>query len=282
MRIAIIGANGQLGMELADELDEHDLILATHDDIEIGNEKSASSFMEKNKPDLVINTAAFHKVDKCEKKPLLAFKTNVLGSKYLASACLKINAVLLHISTDYVFGGDKTFPYTEDDIPNPVNVYGITKLAGENFIRAILKKYFIVRTSGLYGKHKCRAKGGNFVDTMFYLAKKKKKVRVVDDEFLTPTYTYDLAVQIKKIIDSDNYGVYHITNNGFCSWYEFAKNIFELSGIDVELERAKSREFASNFRRPLYSVLENKRLKSLKIDIMPKWKDALKGFIKNQ
>ena len=279
MRIAIIGSNGQLGRELSSGLDAHDLILADKDNIEITSKSSVFSFMKKNEPEFVINTAAFHKVDECEVKPVLAFKTNALGAKHLAAACLKINAVLLHISTDYVFDGEKPTPYNENDIPNPLNIYGNTKLSGEHLIRSILKKYFIIRTSGLYGKYLCLAKGGNFVDKMIFLAENKKKMRVVEDEILTPTYTYDLVMQIKKLIKTDNYGVYHITNNGYCSWYDFAKSIFKFSNLEVELERANSSEFALNFRRPLYSVLENKKLKSLKMDIMPDWDDALRRFI---
>ncbi|NVM03272.1 MAG: dTDP-4-dehydrorhamnose reductase [Candidatus Helarchaeota archaeon] len=282
MRIVIIGSNGQLGMELSSELENHELVLATHNDIEIKSRTSVFSFIKDSKPDVVINTAAFHKVEECEKKPVTAFRANALGAKYLALACLMVDAVLLHISTDYVFGGVKGSPYNEDDLPNPLNVYGMTKLAGEHFIKSILKRYFIVRTSGLYGKHKCRAKCGNFVDRMISLAEKKEKIRVVDDEFLTPTYTYDLSKQIKKLINTEFYGTYHITNSGFCSWYEFAENIFKLIGLEVNLERAKSKEFASKVKRPLYSVLENKKLKSLNMDFMPMWDDALKRFLKGK
>ncbi len=282
MRVVIIGSNGQLGMDLSSELKNHELVLATHNDIEIKNEKSVFSFIKDSEPDIVINTAAFHKVEECEKTPVTAFRVNALGVKYLALACLMADAIFLHISTDYIFGGEKGLPYNEDDIPNPLNVYGITKLAGEYFIKSILKKYFIVRTSGLYGKHKCRAKGGNFVDKMIYLAEKKEKIRVVDDEILTPTYTYDLSIQIKKLIDTNFYGTYHIANNGFCSWYEFAENIFKLTGLEVNLEKTKSKEFAPKVKRPLYSVLENKKLKSLNMDFMPMWDDALKRFLKGK
>jgi dTDP-4-dehydrorhamnose reductase len=282
MKIIIIGSNGQVGMNLSSVLNEHDLILATHNDVEIKNKRSVFSLIKNHKPHVVINTAAFHNVEKCEKNHVKAFRVNAIGAKYLALACSMIDAVLLHISTDYVFDGKKKTPYDEDDIPNPLNTYGITKLAGEYYIRGILKKYFIVRTSGLYGKYKCRAKGGNFVERMIFLAQNKGNVKVVDDEILTPTYTFDLSLQIKKLIETNFYGTYHITNNGFCSWYEFAKRIFELKNICVNLESAKSKEFAPKVKRPLYSVLENKKLKSLNMDIMPMWDDALKRFLKGE
>lgn len=279
MKIIVIGANGQLSSDLVGVLSEETLIPLTHADIEITDFNQVMETIGSYQPDIVINTAAYHNVSECEENDLQAFKVNALGAKSLALACKKNNAALLHISTDYVFDGVKRQPYIEADLPNPLNAYGVSKLAGEHYIRYILDKHFIVRTSGLYGIHKCRAKGRNFIDLMLRLAKKRSEVRVIDDEVLTPTYTLDLSYQIKELIKTEHFGTYHITNNGQCSWYEFAKSIFELSNMKVNLERTTSTEFPSTVRRPTYSVLQNKHLEEIGLDQMRNWHDALKAFL---
>ena len=279
MKIIVIGANGQLGSDLVSVLKGGEIIPLTHSDVEISELKSVSNMFEKYKPQIVINTAAFHNVPECEKNELKAFMVNGLGAKYLAQNCVAHDCVLLHISTDYVFDGRKDSPYLEDDTPNPLNAYGISKLAGEHFIRSIMETYFIVRTCGLYGIHKCRAKGGNFVDTMLKLSKEKEEIKVVGDEYLTPTYTLDLANQITELIKTDSYGLYHITNEGFCSWYEFAKAIFDILDMKVNLKEIGHKEFYSVVKRPPYSVLENGRLRSLGINKMRHWKDALQSYL---
>lgn len=278
MKIIVIGANGQLGSDLVGVL-KGEVIPLIHSDVEISDFNSVSKMFEKYKPQIVINTAAFHNVPECEKNDVRAFTVNALGPKYLAQNCATHNCMLLHISTDYVFDGKKNSPYLEDDPPNPLNVYGISKLTGEYYIKSIMERYFIVRTSGLYGIYKCRAKGGNFIDTMLKLSKEQEEIRVVGDEFLTPTYTLDLASQIDELIKTDSYGLFHITNEGSCSWYEFAKAIFDILNIKVNLKKISHEEFYSNVKRPRYSVLENKRLKSLGINKMRDWKDALQSYL---
>jgi len=279
MKIIVIGANGQLGSDLVSVLKGGEVIALTHSDVEISELNSVSDMFVKYKPQIVINTAAFHNVPECEKDDVRAIKVNALGPKFLAQNCVAHNCALLHISTDYVFDGKKNSPYLEDDTPNPLNTYGISKLAGEHFIRSIMETYFIVRTCGLYGIHKCRAKGGNFVDTMLKLSKEKEEIKVVGDEYLTPTYTLDLANQITELIKTDSYGLYHITNEGFCSWYEFAKAIFDILDMKVNLKEIGHKEFYSVVKRPPYSVLENGRLRSLGINKMRHWKDALQSYL---
>jgi dTDP-4-dehydrorhamnose reductase len=279
MKIAIIGANGQLGSDIVKVLSKENPVLLNHSDIEITDYNSISKIFEQYNPQILINTAAFHNVSQCENQDLKAFTVNALGPKYLAENCLKYNALLLHISTDYVFDGKKRKPYAEDDSPHPLNVYGISKLMGEYYINAIMERYFIVRTSGLYGINKCRGKGGNFIDTMLRLYKEKKEIRVVDDEVLTPTYTWDLANQIKELIKTDNFGLFHVTSHGACSWFEFAKQIFELLNIKVKIKAVKSEEFPSKVKRPAYSVLKNAKLEKLGIDKMRHWKVALKDYL---
>lgn len=279
----VIGANGQLGSELVRILKDEEIIPLTHSDIEITDESQVRKILRDFTPELVINTAAFHVVNDCEKNDLKAFQVNALGVKYLALVCKKFGSSLLHISTDYIFDGLKKTPYVETDLPNPLNVYGITKLAGEYYLRSILKEHLIVRTCGLYGTHKCRAKKGeSFIDLMLRLFKERDEIRVVDDQILTPTYTLDLANQIKVLSNTRNYGTYHATNDGQCSWYDFACAIFELSGIKVNLRRVSSTEFPSPAKRPSYSVLENRNLRNLGIDKMRYWKDALAACLKEK
>jgi dTDP-4-dehydrorhamnose reductase len=191
-----------------------------------------------------------------------------------------MNFKFVHFSTDYVFDGFKKTPYVESDIPMPLNVYGNTKLSGEIFIRTISKSYFIARVSGLFGKFPCRAKGGlNFIRLMLKLAKERDEVRVVNNESLAPTYTLDVAMQIEKLIQTDNYGLYHMASNGSCSWYEYAKAIFELSKLNIKLSVASPDEFPAKVPRPTYSVLENAALKSIGMDMMPHWRNALERYL---
>ncbi|MDP2942022.1 MAG: dTDP-4-dehydrorhamnose reductase [Candidatus Omnitrophota bacterium] len=279
MKTIIFGAKGQLGGDLADVLRGAETIALDYDEVDISNSNSVSRTFEKYKPDAAINVAAMTDVPGCERDDVKAFMVNGLGPKFIAENCLKSNALLLHISTDYVFDGKKNSPYIEDDPPNPLNVYGISKLAGEYYIRALMERYFIVRTSGLYGLHKCIGKGGNFVDSMLRLSKEQKEIKVIDDEILTPTYTLDLANQIKDLIKTNSYGIYHITNEGFCSWYEFAEEIFRFLDIKVNSVKISHSEFPSIVKRPRYSVLENKRLKLLGINKMRDWKDALHSYL---
>ena len=282
MKITVIGANGQLGMDLMEAFKVENPVGLTHVDIEICDLDSVSRVLTGMKPDLVINTAAYHKVDDCEKNPERSFQVNAIGPWNLAAVTESLKIDLVHISTDYVFDGRKGSPYRETDLPNPLNVYAVTKVAGEHFIAAGSSRSYIVRSSGLYGHNKCRAKGRNFIDTMLALAKEKKEVRVVQDEVLTPTYTFHLARQIRELVKTRAYGLYHITNNGSCSWYEFACAIFERAGISVSVVPATVKEFMSPIKRPHYSVLENAALQSLGIDHMPEWQESLEHYFRTR
>lgn len=290
MKIAVIGANGQLGKDICeafvkngDQVVELDIERSGSQKIDIADMDSVSKTLKENSDvDMVINTAAMHNVEACENDPEKAFKVNGVGSINLSLVCNELDKPLLHISTDYVFDGEKGEPYLESDKPLPLNVYGNTKLSGEHFIESMAKKYYILRVSGIYGKNPCLAKGGmNFVDLMLKLAKEREEVRVVDDEVLTPTFTEDIAAQIVKLAHSDpKYGLYHCTAESWCSWYEFAKEIFTLAKSSVTLNKAAPGEFAIKVNRPKYSVLENKFLKDQKLNIMPPWQDGLKRYLK--
>lgn len=282
MKIAVIGADGQLGNDIVRVLKDEEIVPLTIQDMDIADFESVNRTLGKISPALIINTAAFTNVKECEKNDREAYEVNGIGAKNLAIVCKRLHNTLFHISTDYVFDGEKGSPYIETDIPCPLNVYGLSKLAGEYYIRYILENYFIVRTSGLYGIHTCIGKGGNFIDTMVRFSKEKDEIKVVDDEVLTPTYTLDLSQQIKALIKTNFYGIYHITNEGECSWYEFAKAIFTFLDFNVNLKRVNSKEFPSSVRRPRYSVLENRTLKKLKLNRMRPWQEALKDYIEER
>ena len=252
MKILITGSNGMLGHDLIEVLkDNHELILTTSKSLDITDKTHVISFIKENKPDIVINSAAYTNVDGCEENQETAFSINGDGVRNLALGCSEVNCPLVHISTDYVFNGENTVPWVEDDEIGPISVYGKSKLKGEEAILEILDKYFIIRTAWLYGVN-----GGNFPKTMLELAKDHSEITVVYDEVGTPTYTLDLAEAISQLIETDYYGIYHITNSGSCSWCEFAKYIFEIAEKDVKVTPVTASEFARPAPRPHYSVLE--------------------------
>jgi dTDP-4-dehydrorhamnose reductase len=283
MRIAVIGADGQLGTDICAAIDntQDDLIRLTIEHIEVSDIDSVSRVLKEVNPQLVINTAAFHHVEKCEEEPVKAFEVNALGARNLAMVCNDLDASLMHISTDYVFDGKKRAPYIETDKPMPLNVYANTKLSGEYFVEAIAKKFYILRVSGIYGKAPCIGKGGlNFVELMVKLSRERPEVRVVDNEILTPTSTVEISHQIVKMIERNaQYGLYHVTAEGCCSWYEFAREIFDITKPNIKFNKAAPGEFAVKVNRPEYSVLENKFLKDQGINMMRHWKQGLRTYL---
>lgn len=282
MKILLIGANGQLGQDLQRLLDVKNLISLTHQDIEIIKEKSVKENFKKHKPEIVINTASYHRVEECEKESEKAFLANATGVKNLAIACKELDATLVNFSTDYVFSGKKESPYREDDEPEPLNIYGISKLSGEYIIKYILKKFFIIRTSSLFGTGGSRQKGGNFIEIMLKRGENKEEIKVVDDIFFSPTYTYDLAECVSDLISTKYYGFYHITNSGSCSWYEFAESIFKLSKIKANLNRISYEELGAKVLRPKYSVLGNYNLKAIGLPLLRNWREALEVYLKER
>jgi dTDP-4-dehydrorhamnose reductase len=279
MRAIVVGANGQLGTDLMEILSGWDILGLTHRELDIRDPAQIQAALSRIKPDTVINTAAFNRVDDCEDDPVSAFSVNAFGARNLARVCADSNCTLMHISTDYVFGGEKTAPYTEDDPPNPLGAYGGSKLAGEYFVRNICPAHFIVRTSGLYGTAGSRGKGGNFVETMIRMAGEGKPIRIVDDQVLTPTYTRDLAERLKALVQTQAYGLYHITNRGHCSWYEFAARIFFLLGLKPDFGPTTTKAFGAKARRPAYSVLAPVKLRQVGITDLPAWDDALERYL---
>ena len=282
MKVAVIGANGQLGTDLVACCGSEAIPVVglTHSEIEIASLESVRQALADVEPDAIINTAAMHNVESCEREPLRAYEINALGARNLAVVAAETGAKLCHVSTDYVFNGKKSSPYTENDLALPLNIYGNTKLAGEAFILAQEGRCFVVRTSALYGKSRCRAKSGNnFVELMLKLGAERDEVRVVDDEFVSPTPTEDLARQILALTQSEHFGLYHATSEGSCSWYEFAKTIFEHSGARAKLKVAGPNEFPAKVPRPKYSVMENRQLKQRELNLMRDWRDGLKTYL---
>jgi dTDP-4-dehydrorhamnose reductase len=282
MKIIVIGSNGQLGSDVVTAFsgEGHEVRGVTHADMELTSADSVRSCLLQESVDVVVNTAAMHHVEKCEEDPAKAFAVNALGARNLALVTHEACATLIHISTDYVFDGSKHEPYVESDAPLPVNVYGNSKLAGEHFVRSLNPRHFVLRTSAIYGKQPCRAKGGlNFVELMLKLARERGRVRVVDSEFVSPTSTLDLARQIVRLSSCEAYGLYHATAEESCSWYEFAREIFLLADVKVNLEVASPSEFPAKVPRPQYSMLENGELKKRGLNVFRPWQEGLRQYL---
>lgn len=281
--VVVIGANGQLGSDLVLEWQArgYAVVPLTHQEIEIANMDSVKKVLTTVKPGIVLNTAAFHNVPKCEEDPAQSYAVNALGALNIAKVTEELGALNAYFSTDYVFDGEKRRPYLETDRPNPLNVYAGTKLAGEYFTSNYSSRAFVLRVSGIYGKVPCRAKGGNFITTMIRLAKEKPEVKVVQDEILTPTPTTAIATSAATILERGTPGLYHLTCEGECSWYEFARVIFDELRLTTPLLPTTVKDFPSPVKRPFYSVLENAAMKANGIPPMPHWKDALTGFLRN-
>ncbi len=283
MKVLLIGANGQLGTDLfrVFQAAGDTIVRATHAQLEVRSEDSLSEIMAETKPEVVLNTAAFHKVEECENRPALAFEVNATAAMNLARTCQRSGAVLVHFSTDYVFDGHKNEPYVETDLPSPLNVYGVSKVAGEHLIAFNTDRNFVIRTCGLYGIAGSSGKGGNFVENMLKKAAAGDSIRVVDDQILTPTYTVDLAAATRRLILTGRFGLYHLSSEGQCSWYEFTRNIFECAGVDAQLSAVKTSDFPSPVKRPRYSVLSKMKLRTLGLTI-PSWKDALPRYLEER
>ncbi len=282
MKVLITGANGQLGCDLCQTLCNLELIPLTHADIEITSMDSVSKAFARYRPDVVINTAAYVRVDDCEDHKDEAYLVNAIGARNVAVTAQDIGAKLVQISTDYVFGGEnrgENTPYTEFDRPVPLSIYGKSKLAGEDFVKHLCTRHFIIRASGLFGVAGSSGKGGNFIETILKLGKTRSEVRVVNDQVFSPTYTWDLAGKIGELIVTEYYGIFHATNKGSCSWYEVTREIFRLAGIKTPLIPITSAEYPQKAKRPPYSVLDNYHLRLLSMDDMRPWQEALSDYM---
>lgn len=275
MKILIIGSEGMLGHDLVDILSiENEISTTTIHTLDITDINKTIETVKKKNPDVVVHAAAFTDVDGSESNPDLAYKVNALGTRNVAVACREAGIALVYISTDYVFDGTRGSSYYEYDQTNPLSVYGKTKHLGETYVRDILNKFYIIRTSWLYGFH-----GPNFVTTMLNLAETMKTISVVNDQIGSPTYTVDLAKSIAELIKKPRYGIYHITNSEHCSWYDYALDIFDIAGVEIEVKPVSTEEFPRPAPRPQYSVLENYNWKMEGLPKIRSYKKALREYM---
>ena len=274
--VLITGILGQLGFDLAKELTKRgvEYIAPSLEELELTTEAGAKNFILDKKPDVVAHCAAYTAVDKAEAEAELAITVNGMGTRWVAEAAREVGAKMIYISTDYVFGGDGKTPYEVQDEKKPVNVYGRSKLLGEDAVTAIVDKHFIVRTSWVFGIN-----GHNFIKTMLRLGETHKTLRVVNDQIGSPTYTVDLAKLLADMLATDKFGIYHATNEGFCSWAEFAQEIFNQAGLDVAVEGIPTIEYPTPARRPFNSRLSKKSLDEAGFNRLPTWQDALTRYL---
>lgn len=280
MVVLVTGASGQLGQSLqyiASQYPEMQFVFATSQDLDITNIDAVTDFFKNNKIDYCVNTAAYTAVDKAESESKKAYSVNVIGPKNLAIACQKNSATLIHISTDFVFDGSSEKPYSESDTTNPIGVYGQTKLDGEAEVVSNCSKHYIIRTSWVYSQF-----GNNFMKTMLRLAQDRSELNVVSDQIGTPTNAVDLAKAVLEIISSnfkhlahDNYGIYNFSNEGICSWYDFAVEIFKQNKIDIKVNPIPTTAYPTPAKRPKYSVLDKSKIKSTFGITIKDWQEAL-------
>ena len=276
MRVVVTGAAGQLGQDVVLELarKNHEAFGTDREKLDITNEADVFAFISEVKPDVILHCAAYTNVDAAEENEELAYQINALGTEYLAKAAQQIGAKMLYVSTDYVFNGTATEPYEVEQQTKPLGAYGRTKLAGEELLQKNLKEFFIVRTAWVFGVH-----GHNFVKTMIRLGEERGEVGVVHDQVGSPTYTVDLAKFMVELMVTDKYGIYHVTNSGVCSWYEFAVEIFKQSDINVTVNPLTSDQFPRPAARPKYSVLSKKKIEEKDLSPLRDWKDALVAYL---
>lgn len=282
MRVLVLGASGQLGSDILRRWRDPslELVPATRADADVTDREAVDALLACVRPDVTINTAAFHNLPACEQDPERCFRVNVAGGLHVARAARAAGSAIVQFSTDYVFDGTKGAPYLETDARRALNVYGASKLATEDVVAQANPDWAVVRVSGLYGLAGSAGKGGNFVETMLRLAREARPIRVVADQVLSPTYTADLATAIARLLAADPPGgVYHLTNAGACSWFEFAREIFGLSGLAPDLAPTTSEAFGAPARRPPNSVLLNARAHALGVPPLRPWPDALRAYL---
>ena len=285
-RALLIGSNGQVGTEMVrlwrdtPGLQQAELTGLTHADLEITDRTAVHEAIGRYLPDVIVNTAGFLRVDECEGAPETALAVNALGVKYLAEAAAKHESYVVQFSTDYVFDGNSEHPYCETDVAAPLNAYGLSKLAGEQFLRYSLPdSHLIVRTSGVFGPAGSTNKGGNFIETMLRLAKAGRALRVVNDQVFSPTYAPDLARATLELIAAKARGVVHVSSTGTTTWHDFAAAAFDRAGLKPDLSPVSSLEYGSAAIRPLYSVLDNRRSINLGVTPLRTWQDALTAYM---
>jgi dTDP-4-dehydrorhamnose reductase len=278
--LLLLGARGQLGTDLARVFAGPELVTLAREELDITDGTAVERVLTAAAPAVVLNATAFNRVDDAESDPQPAFAVNAVATHHLARAASRVGARLVHFSTDYVFGGAGPGPFAEDALPAPVNAYGVSKLAGEHLVQSAGPQHLVIRTCGLYGLAGSRGKGGNFVETMLRLAREGRAIRVVEDQVCTPTYSEDLADAVRRLLAVDPPGgLYHVTNDGTCSWFEFARQIFVLTGLAPDLAPTTSEAYGAPARRPANSVLANTRFPALGLAPLRPWPEALRSYL---
>ncbi len=278
--ILLTGAGGQLASDLEERLrDRAEVVPLSRSELDITDEGAVEHAFSRVRPDVVFNCAAFHNVEICEREVDRSFAVNARAVKQLAERCTEGGAQLVHLSTNYVFDGERDEPYSERDLPRPRSIYAISKLAGEHAALAYCPSALVVRSSGLYGLHGSVSKGGNFVQRMLARAREQGALRMVADQYLTPTYTGDLAVALIQALDRDLTGLLHMTNSGSCSWHEFTLTIMALAGMDTPVEAVETVRSPGTAHRPLNGVLACDRAAQAGLEALPPWRDALEGYM---
>lgn len=278
MKVLVTGVNGQLGYDVVKELEKrgHQAVGVDRKEMDLTSTQQIKECIENVNPEAIIHCAAYTAVDKAEEEEELCRRVNAIATKEIVECAKKLDVPMIYISTDYVFDGTKDGEYTEQDTPNPINVYGKTKYEGEVYVQELLEKYYIVRISWVFGEN-----GNNFIDTMLKLAKDRDEINVINDQVGSPTYTKDLAPLLVDMIETDKYGVYHATNEGYCTWYEFAKEIFKIANIDIKVNPITTKEYPTKAIRPMNSKMSKEKLYYINLKILENWKSAVQKYLVN-
>ena len=276
MKVLVTGVNGQLGYDVVKELDKrgHQAVGVDRESMDLTSTQQIKECIENVNPEAIIHCAAYTAVDAAEENEELCRRVNAIATKEIAEYARLLDIPMIYISTDYVFDGTKDGEYTEEDIPNPINVYGKTKYEGEIYVQELLEKYYIVRISWVFGEN-----GNNFIDTMLRLAKERDSLNVINDQVGSPTYTKDLAPLLVDMIETDKYGIYHATNEGYCTWYEFAKEILKIANIDIKVNPINTSEYPTKAIRPMNSKMNKNKLEKNSFYRLRNWKYSLLDYI---
>ena len=276
MKVLVTGVKGQLGYDVVKELEkrDHQPIGVDRDEMDLMDNDAIRTFIMDLKPESIIHCAAYTAVDKAEEEVEVCYQVNAEATKVIAQCAKELDIELIYISTDYVFDGSKDCEYVETDLPNPINVYGASKLKGEQYVQQLLDNYYIVRISWVFGIN-----GNNFIKTMCQLGLERDELNIIHDQVGSPTYTADLAPLLVDMIETDKYGIYHVTNEGFCSWYEFANEIFKQSGIEVKTNPITTDQYPTKAKRPLNSRMSKSKLKENGFNTLPTWQQAVYNYL---
>ena len=274
--ILVTGSTGQLGSDVVKELLKrgYSTLSPNRSEFNLCSEDSIRNYILNSNCEAIVHCAAYTQVDKAEDEKDLCIKINATATKHIVKCAKILDIPMIYISTDYVFDGTKDGEYTENDETNPINIYGESKLAGEKYVQEILDKYYIVRTSWVFNIN-----GKNFIETMLRLSKANNQLSIVNDQIGSPTYTKDLSRLLVDMLETSKYGLYHATNEGYCSWYEFADSKFKLANINIDIKAINSNEYASRAKRPLNSKLSKDKLIEYGFKPLPHWEDALKDYL---